>query len=471
MKILLVQPRTGNGKGLSDVSTVEPFGLELVAGSLKPDHQVKILDFINEEILARVLDDFQPEMCGISCSFTIDVYRTRFVAEKVKEWSDKAVVFVGGHHASLNPGDFYDKNISFVVIGEGEVTTRQVVESISEGREIENIPGLAINREEDQLFTGARKLIGNLDELPRPARELTREYRQHYFLGFRKPLAVLETARGCPYRCNFCSVWKFYRGRCRSMSSDRVVADMADIDEEFVLISDDNFFFKFNRAMEIVEKLIAEGIKKNITIQARSDSIVNSPEILPRLKKAGVTQVFIGFEKIDDSDLDEVNKQNTTENNEKALELLDKHGIGVVASFIVDPQFNRQDFKKMVQYIKKFKIQLPTFSVLTPLPGTELYEKYKEKLITRNWELFDLMHSVIPTKLPQKEFYRELARLYLASYFRYDFIANGVGELGKNLLKGGGDSHNYVAAMLRAAWHFINPRTYTRKLAESSYLE
>lgn len=192
--------------------------------------------------------------------------------------------------------------------------------------------------------------------------------------------------------------------------------------------------------------------------------------MIPRLKEAGVTQVFIGFEKIEDQDLSGVNKQNSTENNEKALDILRNYGIGVVASFIIDPHFTRQDFKRMASYIKKANIQFPTFSVLTPLPGTELYEKYKEKIITRNWELFDLMHSVLPTRLPRKEFYRELARLYLASYCRPGYLIQGLSNLGRTIFQGG-DSCRYASTLLKAAWHFINPNHYTRRLADETRID
>ncbi len=455
MKVLLVQPRADISQGLAEISKVEPFGLEMIAGSICSEHEVKIFDYIDSNSFSRILSEFKPDLCGISCSFTVDIYRTRAVAEKVKQWDENTIVFVGGHHASLNPGDFYDPYTDFVVIGEGEVTTREAIKCIEKGNALEGVPGMAVNRNEAQVFTGYQKPVANLDDLPRPARELTKEYRKDYFLGFRKPLAVVETARGCPYRCNFCSVWKFYQGKCRSMSVERAVSAIAAVEEDYVLIADDNFLFNIKRAAKIAENIVAAGIRKNLTIQARSDTIVDNPDLVPLLRKAGITQTFIGFEKTVDCDLDEINKQNSADNNEKALDILRRHGIKVIASFIIDPQYDRDDFKKMAEYIKKLKIRYPTFSILTPLPGTDLYENYKHKLVMHNWEMFDLMHSVLPTKLPSREFYRAYSQLYRAAYLRVSYITKTLINVANLFIKGEISLH-YINTLLNAGKHFIN---------------
>ncbi len=106
MKILLIQPAQERGLGFRSLAVVEPLGLESIAGSLS-EHKVKILDLRLENHLPGVLQDFQPDFCGINCSFTIDVYQTREISTAIKAWNPKVPVFVGGHHASLSPEDFY----------------------------------------------------------------------------------------------------------------------------------------------------------------------------------------------------------------------------------------------------------------------------------------------------------------------------------------------------------------------------
>ncbi|MCS5695297.1 hypothetical protein NZJ93_04190 [Desulfofundulus thermocisternus] len=114
----------------------------------------------------------------------------------------------------------------------------------------------------------------------------------------------------------------------------------------------------------------------------------------------------------------EVNKQNSVKNNEKALGILDALGINVYASFIVDPDFSPVDFQKSFHYVRKLKIRQPQFTILTLLPGTELFERFKNKLTTTNYEFFDLLHAVVPTRLPLPQFYREFTTLYRRVYLR-----------------------------------------------------
>ena len=126
MKILLIQPCQDRGLGFRSLGVVEPLGLETIAGSLS-EHEIKILDLRLENQMPRILQDFQPDFCGINCSFTIDVYQTLEIAAALKAWRRDVPVFVGGHHASLSPRDFYYPSIDGVVIGEGEATTPELV--------------------------------------------------------------------------------------------------------------------------------------------------------------------------------------------------------------------------------------------------------------------------------------------------------------------------------------------------------
>ena len=144
MKILLMQPSQERGLGFRSLAVVEPLGLESVAGNL-PEHSVRILDLRIENRLAQALKEFQPDFCGINCSFTIDVYQTREIAAVLKRWNPRVPVFVGGHHASLSPEDFYCSDIDGVAVGEGEMAMRDLVQAYEKGQDWKGIPGLVIN--------------------------------------------------------------------------------------------------------------------------------------------------------------------------------------------------------------------------------------------------------------------------------------------------------------------------------------
>jgi radical SAM superfamily enzyme YgiQ (UPF0313 family) len=305
-----------------------------------------------------------------------------------------------------------------VVIGEGETTTPDLVSALEGRRDIEHVPGLVINRCGQQKRTPLRETIKNLDSLPLPSRHLLQPYREQYYLGFQKPLVSVETARGCPYRCEFCSVWKFYGGQCRIKTPERVVEEIVPLRGKYLFFTDDNFFPSAQRGQRIAELLLERGIRKRITIQARSDAIVTHPELISLWKKAGLWKVFIGFEKIEDAELCALGKSNTVKNNEEALRILRANKVEVCASLIVDTQYERKDFRKLRHYIHQWRLYSPSLSILTPLPGTDLFHRLKNRLTSRNLELFDLAHAVLPTRLNLRDFYREFSALYRTGYLR-----------------------------------------------------
>ncbi|TAK36031.1 MAG: radical SAM protein [Chloroflexota bacterium] len=420
MRTLLVQPRQRGGLGFKSLAMVEPLGLEMVAGALESrGHEVRILDLVVPQDLATALEEFQPQLCGINCSFTIDVYQTLRVAAEARAARSAPFVLVGGHHATLNPQDFLDPSVDAIAVGEGELLIQELADGLASRRDLSQIPGLALNHGKEQFFTGQRSLIHDLDSLALPARHLTDEHRRNkqYFMVMEIPMATCETARGCPYHCNFCSVWQFYQGKTRTKSPQRVVEDLARVREKKILFTDDNFLLNVNRAAEIAELLRQNKIKKNYFFQARSDSISRHPEVISLWKEVGLTGVFVGFEKIDDEELKSIDKSNSAATNDTAVEVLGQRKVGIIGGFIVDPNYGPAQFEKLRQYIRsRPAITNPTFTVLTPLPGTKLFDEISDRLVTEDYELFDLMHAVLPTHMSIEEFYREFTTLWHTAY-------------------------------------------------------
>lgn len=455
MRVLLIQPgRKKETIGFDQMIFCEPLGLELIAGALKR-HDVRILDMRLDDSLFKTLKEFKPDICGISCSYTIDVSSSLMIAKELNLYSKDLFIVVGGHHPTMVPKDFFKEEIDAIVVGEGEWTMRDLVEELEKKGNLKNIPGLFIKDGDEFLFTGERSLIEDLDSLPFPDYEIVKKYRSHYYMGFQKPLALVETARGCPYHCSFCSVWVFYKGRCRMKSPERVVSELMNLKEKNILFTDDNFLIHIGRIEEMISLLKKKGIKKKFTIQARSDSIVKHPELIIKLKEVGLKAVFIGFEKIKDDALADIGKNNSVKNNEEALRILRSQGVDVWASFIVDPDYSKEDFEMLKQYVIDNKIETPTFSILTPLPGTNLYQQKENELTTRDYDLFDIAHAVVNTKLPILEFYKEYANLWSTPYSKYQLIFEGFGALLK-----GNFSFLQLMKMLYSARKLSDPNFY-----------
>lgn len=420
MKVLLVQPRqvrrAGFRAGFRTMAVVEPLGLEMVAASLQGEHEVRLLDLLPEVDLDAVVGRMAPDVCGISCSFTVDVPETLRIAREVKALRPSCFVFVGGHHASLNPGDFATSDVDAVAVGEGEAVAPALAGALAGGDDLRTVPGLMLNNGHGQEPTGAAALIERLDDLPIPDRSLVQRWSRSYHLGVRGPLASLETSRGCPYRCTFCSVWRFHQGKVRFKSPERVVDEIESVPGRNIFVTDDNFLASIPRAEAIAGLILQRGLRKRFIIQARTDSIARHPETVAKLKEAGFATVFLGLEKIDEEGLKSVDKHNSVCSNEQALSVLKKLGMNVFGTLIVDPDYDESDFRKLRDYVRRHAIPNAWFTVLTPLPGTALFEQVQEALVTRNCEMFDLVHAVLPTRLDLERFYREYANLYTAVY-------------------------------------------------------
>jgi radical SAM superfamily enzyme YgiQ (UPF0313 family) len=415
MRVLLVQPPNHSRVGLQAIIRPEPLGLEVVAASLEAEHQVEILDARLESKLYSKLDSFRPHAVGVSSSFTSDTYEAYAVLQEVKKYDPGIRTFTGGHHATVCHKEFFGR-ADVVVLGEAELTVPELIRAWERGDSLDRVDGIAFAGQQGWQVTSPRPLLVDLDQTPIPARHLTRRYQKRYYHGARRPYALVETSRGCPYRCKFCAVWRFYQGKYRKRSVQWVVNDILQVEAPHVFFCDDNFLGDIRHNEALCQAVVQKGIKKHFMAQVRADSVAKHTDLLRKWRDIGLEAVFIGFESVVQHGLDGLSKNTSVDDNDEAVRIVKKLGINVVASFIVDPGFSKADFATVRKYVQEKKLRMPVFSVLTPLPGTVLWEEKVDELTTNNYELFDLHHAVLPTSLGLKRFYFEYCRLYVGSY-------------------------------------------------------
>jgi len=410
MKVLLIQPPSVDP--LTDqIFLFEPLALEYLGAGLQGEnHQVYLLDARIEPDYEKVFRIFQPDVVCLT-GFTSHVPVIKSIACQLKAIASDCLIIVGGHHATVQPHDFNDEHIDVVVIGEGVFTLLEILHSWKAGTELNGISGIAIPGKDSMLITVARSYT-DLNELPFPNRDLTRKYRTHYFSEWFTPLASVRTSLGCTGRCNFCSLWKITAGKYLRRDPEKVVEELHTVAEKNVFFCDDESMCDVKR-MDKLADLIAEAkIHKKYFLYGRVDTIVKNPELFAKWTKIGLSQVFVGMEDFSDKRLVAMNKGITTDQQKKAVQILDKLGIMMYASYMVDPAFTREDFAGLTAYVRKMKHKYASFTVLTPLPGTELYEARKDDLLSHKPELFDMLHALLPTTLPLQDFYGELAKLW-----------------------------------------------------------
>ncbi|MEM7247306.1 MAG: radical SAM protein [Acidobacteriota bacterium] len=465
LKVAFLKPPIGGIIGLEMLTFVEPLGAACVAGGLLEEgHDCRIFDLRIDGVEKGMADcrAYGPDIVGLQCNFTTERFRTVELARQVKREMPGTYVVVGGHDASREPEWFNDGAFDAVAIGDGEEVMPALVDALERGVDPATAPGFLLLGEGDPRPTGPAPARRDLDSLPMPARHLISHYAPHYYINFRKPLALMETARGCPFKCNFCSVWKFHDSTFREKSPERVVRELAEIEAPNVFITDDIFWMNVKRGREMAKQIQAAGIKKYFTVQTRTDIICKFPELIEQWKDCGDLAIFLGLESVTDEGLKSVNKKNTASKNNRAIEILKELGVGFTSNFIVDPAWTRDDFTRLREWIDETGAYNSGFSVLTPLPGTDLWSAAKGRVTTRDWEMYDIVHAVLPTQLPIEEFYEEYARLWRTSLevrYKHRGKAKTYFSLGAALATGK-VTWSAVQKGMRMAHHFSKPETF-----------
>jgi radical SAM superfamily enzyme YgiQ (UPF0313 family) len=156
-------------------------------------------------------------------------------------------------------------------------------------------------------------------------------------------------------------------------------------------------------------------VKKYWMTQGRTDFAADNPDVMRRLAKNGLVMVLSGFESNNDDNLAALRKKSSWEKNMRANAIMREVGIFSTGIFMVRADWTRDQFQELYDYVNTLQIAIPLFTILSPLPGTQLYRAYKDKLLTTDHRLFDLLHAVLPTRLPREEFYKEFCRAYVAT--------------------------------------------------------
>jgi radical SAM superfamily enzyme YgiQ (UPF0313 family) len=418
LRILLVRPpQPHRSIGLRHVMVCNPIELEYVAATC-PDHEVRIFDGILERRLADELRTFQPDVVGTS-AYINAVGEVAGIVATARALAPRAVVVVGGVHATVVPEDFAAAEPDAVVRGDGMAAFREIVDRVARGeRELSGIAGVVPR---DALAAGRCGDIPRFvdpDSLPFPARELTRRHWERYWYVYHRPVTMMKTSFGCPYRCSFCYCWRITAGEHRVRSPESIADELERIWAPEVYLVDDDFLLSEPRLWSIHDELSRRGIRKGLFCYGRSDFIATHPELLKALSRAGLKAVVVGVESPNQHELDAFDKRTDAAVHEQAFAVLREANVDVYASFILNPAWGDREFRALERYILRNRLYYVILQPLMPLPGTALWEEWRERVFIRrdHHEIWDISHLAVPSHLPMWRYYAWMLRLYLRSY-------------------------------------------------------
>lgn len=414
-----------------------PLGLASIAAVLEQNgHQVEILDvnalqLSEHEIVKKVKG---ADVIGIT-AMTPAINSAIKIAREIKEENPDQIIILGGPHATILPEETLNKvpEIDMIVRGEGEKTMVELFDALENNKDIQNINGLTY-RNNGIKSSPAQPPITDLDSLPFLAYHFLpiHKYKLHPPHGRKLPYMAMMTSRGCPYNCIYCSK-PIFGQKFRAQSPGRTIDEVEYLIDKFkikeIVFYDDSFTLNKKRILQLCEEIHERNIDILWSCETRVDLI--NEELLKAMKKAGCYMIAYGIESGNQMILNNLRKRITIEQIRSAIELTHKAGIQSVGYFMLgSPGETPETIWQTIDFTKSLKLDFAQFSVMIPLPGTDIYELYlKSGHETSNWDdyiyasLKSASTPVFETEMLSKdELQAWNARAYKEFYFRSSYI-------------------------------------------------
>ena len=420
-KILLIVPPATATKDRANFTLTFPIGLGYIAAVLeKASYKVIILDSIVENVKQETpvknnlnliqigmtfkqIRDFiaecNPDFAGITSMFSTQAKNAYRTAEIIKSVNKNIKIILGGAHATADPETVLaNKNVDFVVLGEGENTIVPLLKAIDERKEVDTLESIAFRNSDGSIIIKPKTKFVDVDKLLYPARHLF-QMEKYFYAGQRhgmrkrkgigyRSISIL-TSRGCPFRCNFCSADQLFGRKYRPRNAEDV---LKEIDEavkaykvEDIFLADDQFLLDQGRVLKILDGIIARNYKITLDAPNGISPWLLNEEIIKKMKEAGFWRVHLAIESGNKLVLKKmINKPVQIDKLPELVSLLRKYELAVEA-FVIVGNFSEEGVETLSQVqdtfelMRKLKIRKPTVSYISPHPGSAIFEIAKKK--------------------------------------------------------------------------------------------
>jgi magnesium-protoporphyrin IX monomethyl ester (oxidative) cyclase len=471
-----------------------PLGITYLASALRKEHiKVSLLDSLIEgwdsvieldthniqfgltpaEIAERAYS-LSPDIVGISCMYSIQAKVTSEIAREIKQRLPDVKICSGGAHSSAMPEEVAtDKNIDFVVMGEGEATLIDIINALNNNTPFEDIDGVCYRTQDGRVVLNQKtRFIENLDNIPSPALDLLpmERYfevnRPHGTITKNRRVVPIVTSRGCPAKCVFCSIHPVWGRLYRTRSPESVVNEIEMLVNQYrvqeIHIEDDNFTFNRKRAEKICDLIIERNIKVAFAAPNGLAVWALNEQLLRKLKRAGFYRLTLAIESGSQKTLSKIiHKPLRIERVLEVIKSARKVGFDIDLFFVVGfPGETPEEMQKTFDLGKSLDVSNVKYFIATPYPGTKLLEiARREKLIPQNYNPSDIginvLHGIITTAYftpeeLEKKILKETMRTHIALFTRHPFRYT-IGILRNYIIKD-------PRAMLLFAWKTLKSK-------------
>ena len=409
MKIMLIWPP------LAKKGRIAPLlGLAYLASCLeKVGHNVKIIDSLAMRYtlkdVEKKIKNFDPDVVGISAT-TQFIYEAYSIARMSKENNPNCMTVLGGPHTTvLSRKTLEECNfIDIIIRGEGERTLLELLEK-KKKEDLIGVRGISFRLNDKIIENPDRPFIEDLDSLPFPAYHLLPMQKYvvndtklniDFFHTNKQPFGTITTSRGCPFNCSFCASNILWGRKWRSRSPENIIEELKILRNKYglrkIFFVDDISTVKTKRIENLCKLIKEEGI--DISWECPTRANIVTKDLCLKLKKAGCQTIGFGIESGVQKILDFLNKGITLELAEQAVKTVKNAGLQTDSNFMIGiPGETREMIKQTLAFAKKLDLTYTTFSILTPYPGTKIYEYVKKHnlLLTEDWSKYTSFNPVI----------------------------------------------------------------------------
>lgn len=372
-----------------------PYGLVYLGSVLEKGGYDVLVDVAGGDDVLEKIDEYKPKVVGVT-STTPTYPDARIMVNRIKEVHPEIKTVMGGHHVTFTT----EKTLSecktdYVIRGEGEVTLLALVESIIKNKPMKEA-GVACRIGRKTINSKSLSPPPDIDSLPNPNIGLLQPDLRKTARGF-----YLLTSRGCAHNCVFCSTNRFYKNY-----RERKVTDVVDEIEsqverglKYMRIIDDDFMYNPKRVEDICRELLDRGVKIRWGCTGRVNGILKNPELLNLMSESGCWFIMIGVESGVQDILNSYGKKLTVEQINKAVDILQDIDILSGCFYMIgsgDENDTEENINKSIDFASKLQYDFIVFDLLTPLPGTVLYDRLvkEDRIVTNDWSKYDFAHCV-----------------------------------------------------------------------------
>jgi radical SAM superfamily enzyme YgiQ (UPF0313 family) len=431
MKILLVVPNIEGRVGSP------PFNAALLSSFIKnsTEHQSKISDLTFykstwKQYLKNEIENEKPDLIGISV-MSFDFFQALEIASFIKDNYRIKIIF-GGVHAILQPDEVMThKNVDIVCTGEGEYVLKEILDN---NLNCQGIQGIWYQENGKLIKNEKRFVTENLDEFPYPD---WHDFELEKYFMVNNNHITLMASRGCPYSCTYCSnhvLNKELKGKyVRFRSVDNLLDEVGNVIEnyssrgfKYIYFIDDIFILNKKWVLEFCRKYKERGYDKKVKWTSSVRANLVDVEIIQAMKEAGCYQVGMGIESSDDFIRNKIYKRNMSKSQiMNAVRIIKEAGLKISTQFIIGaPLETVETMEATLEMAQKIDADTIMFSILMPLPGTEIKELCERENLVEMEKFKDsqvmysspVMKSKYATSKQIKSFYNKARNYQIKKY-------------------------------------------------------